>query len=149
MVVSAVPDESEFKPMLIVGFLGLYSIVQFAARPFVNHTENFFDLLASVLITLTYSEGFWATQHESENVPAGYFVVLTINVLYVVALVVATAWPLLIALKEWIQKRRKRQEISFLELRSEEVELREKTILLLEMLSVEQLQQIHDLIASK
>ncbi len=48
VVISAVSERSEFKPVLVVGLLGLYSVVQFFTRPFVNGPENVFDLIATI-----------------------------------------------------------------------------------------------------
>jgi hypothetical protein len=108
VVVAAVPEMSEFKPILIIGLLGLYGVVQFRMRPFRNEFENLFDWLATVLIMLTFAENFWAQQLVTligSDIPAGFYVVFALNCLFVISLITAVMWPLITSLLVWVKRK--------------------------------------------
>jgi hypothetical protein len=111
--VSAVSNLSELKPVAIVGLLGLYGVIQFMTRPFANRLENVFDLVATAVITLTFAETVWMGEEERNiGLPGGFYVVFVVNILFVVGLVVAVCWPVVMAVRDCARKKR-RQEPNF------------------------------------
>jgi hypothetical protein len=95
------------KPVAIVGLLGLYGVIQFMMRPFANRLENLFDLVATAVITLTFAETVWMGEEERNiGLPGGFYVVFVVNILFVVGLVLAVCWPVLMAVRDCARKRR-------------------------------------------
>jgi Leucine-rich repeat (LRR) protein len=108
VVVSIISHESELAPLLIVSLLGGYAILQFLLKPFKHELENVFDLLATLVILFSYAENFWAERFvdmRNDFIPAGFYVVLVLSMLFLIALIVATCWPFVIFVKQWMTKK--------------------------------------------
>lgn len=107
LVVAALSSDSEWKPLLIIALLGVYSLVQFRVRPFANEMENLFDLMATLIIMLTFAENVWAESAENaqNSVPVGLYFTFALNMLYLLALILAVMWPLILSFFYWTKRR--------------------------------------------
>jgi hypothetical protein len=99
----------------------LYAFIEFRIKPFQLETENVFDFLATVMILLTFAESFWAENFVfmlNSAIPPGFYVVLVLNIGFLVTLIVAVAWPLIRDFLQWFKGRLRPRAVELLTKRS-------------------------------
>ncbi len=95
IVVASVPEGSSFVPLLILATLGGVLIFQLFAQPFLLNLENLFDALGVIVIVVTFGVNLVAEKiaEVSHVIPAGFYVVLLLNIGFVVSLCFVALWP--------------------------------------------------------
>lgn len=105
IVVSIVNQESGFSPAILTLVLVMFAAIHSIAQPFKHHLENLFDFLATGAILVTNSVSIWAVNQENlEGIPSAFYFVLALNIVFVVALLAAVAFP---GFSSWCLKRRR------------------------------------------
>jgi hypothetical protein len=93
---SLIREDTAFSPVVIVGTLGFFLVVQFTKSPFLFKMENTFDLMATVTLLITYAVNLWSKSYESEDISPAFYVVVVLNGLYVISLVAFAILPLVL-----------------------------------------------------